>query len=166
MTNDQLREWLEIEAKATPGQFKFGIRGDDSAWFSIGDPVTGPHTQGDIYCDAENLTAIALACNNFHALVEELLARRSELEAWKHEREMTLAAFRYIAEGGDPLLIGHPNGSEFGNALREMLSARDKELIARREAMRVMVERLESVRSLRSPVIEQAIAAAKAVPNG
>ena len=104
MTNDQLREWLEIEAKATPGEWE--VHGNPRYWIALpidcekeGDPNRG-----------NNAAFVALARNNFRAMAEELIARR--------------------------------------------------------EAMRVMVERLESVRSLRSPVIEQAIAAAKAVPNG
>lgn len=48
-----------------------------------------------------------------------------ELQGWRHEREMTLTAFAHVRGGGDPALIGHPNGSVFGDALRGMLAARD-----------------------------------------
>ena len=71
----------------------------------------------------------AEACKlSLPALLDELEAAREELQGWRHERAMTIEAFRLIQNGLDPKLIGHPNGSEFGDALRAMLDARDRRM--------------------------------------
>lgn len=44
----------------TTGEWLYGVRSDGSIWLSLGDPVTGPHFQGDLAAsedDARLLTA-------------------------------------------------------------------------------------------------------------
>lgn len=66
-------------AAATPGEMTYGIRSDDSAWFSIGNHRAGPHIQGDIYCDESNLAFLAALRNNFPALAAELRTLRARV---------------------------------------------------------------------------------------
>lgn len=83
MSNVDLDRLDALFAAATPGEMTYGIRSDESAWFSIGNPRTGPHIQGDIYCDESNLAFLAAIRNNYPALAAELRtlrARVAELE--------------------------------------------------------------------------------------
>ena len=93
MSNVDLDRLDALFAAATPGEMTYGIRHDESAWFSIGNHRTGPHIQGDIYCDESNLAFLAAIRNNFPALAAELRtlrARVAELEADNDELRVAL----------------------------------------------------------------------------
>lgn len=87
MTNDQLREWLEIEAKATPGEW-FARENHCYTELRTNDGQIGDTCASDSWWPAgddsrasgrANGMLIALARNNFRALVEEVLARREAM---------------------------------------------------------------------------------------
>ena len=65
---------------------------------------------------------LAAIHNAFPAILRRL--READTDA-RNERAMALNAFAHIRDGGDPALVGHPDGSPFGDALREMLATRD-----------------------------------------
>jgi hypothetical protein len=46
-------------AEHTPGPWKFGIRRDGSMWLSLGDPIKGPHYQGDLVASPADARLIA-----------------------------------------------------------------------------------------------------------
>ena len=77
-------ELRRLRDAATKGEMKYGIRDDDSAWYSIGDPKSGPHIQGDIYCDQETMAYITAAFNALPALLDQIDA----LEADRIEKEV------------------------------------------------------------------------------
>lgn len=54
----------------TPGPWVIGKREDGTQWFSLGDPVTGPHRQADIYCSEADARLIAAAPEMHDALKE------------------------------------------------------------------------------------------------
>lgn len=67
-----ITELRRLYIAATPGEMKYGIREDDTAWFSIGDPVNGPHIQGDIYCAEPDLAYLTAAHNALPGLQDRL----------------------------------------------------------------------------------------------
>lgn len=71
--------------------------------------------------------ALCAIHNAFPAILEYVRGLEIELQGWRHERAMTLTAFAHVRDGGDPALIGHPNGSVFGDALRDMLAQQRRE---------------------------------------
>lgn len=56
------------EPKLTPGPWEVGLRRDGSMWLSLGDPVTGPHYQGDIVASFADACLIAAAPDMYRAL--------------------------------------------------------------------------------------------------
>lgn len=50
-----IAELNRLHAAATPGEMSYGVRSDATIWFSIGDPKSGPHIQGDVEIDEGNL---------------------------------------------------------------------------------------------------------------
>jgi hypothetical protein len=58
------------EVKHTPGPWKCGVRRDGSMWLSLGDPMTGPHYQGDLCASVADARLIAAAPDMLAALKE------------------------------------------------------------------------------------------------
>ena len=54
--------------KHTPGPWIIGTRQDGSRCFSLGDPIKGPHYQGDIHCSDADARLIAAAPDLLEAL--------------------------------------------------------------------------------------------------
>lgn len=65
--------------KGTPGPWKYGVRKDKSIWISLGDPVKGPHHQGDFF-GTENDARLTVAAPD---LLEALMKILSEYDSWK-----------------------------------------------------------------------------------
>jgi hypothetical protein len=97
------------------------------------DELARLHAAATMDCDGlpgewnKLFTFYKAAYNAFPDILEYVRRLESELQGWRHEREMTLTAFAHVRDGGNPALIGHPNGSVFGNALREMLAQQRRE---------------------------------------
>jgi hypothetical protein len=81
-----------LHAAATPGEMTFGVRADETAWYSIGDPCDGPHVQGDIYIDRANLHCIAATYNAYPAISKELRALLVQNGNLRIELELALLA--------------------------------------------------------------------------
>lgn len=54
--------------KFTPGRWRFGVRPDGSMWLSLGDPVKGPHYQGDLVATVADANVIVAARELYAAL--------------------------------------------------------------------------------------------------
>ena len=55
-------------SKFTPGPWRYGRRDDGSMWLSLGDPVKGPHHQGDLCASDADARLIAAAPAMYKAL--------------------------------------------------------------------------------------------------
>ena len=75
ITDAELAELRRLHAAAL---FRYGVRDDESAWYSIGDPKTGPHIQGDIYADEQTLVRLAAVWSAFPGLLARLEAAERE----------------------------------------------------------------------------------------
>lgn len=73
-----LDELKRLHAAATQGKMKWGEREDGSLWYSIGEPLKGPHEAGDVYCTEEALSVWTALFNAFPALAAELEELRKE----------------------------------------------------------------------------------------
>lgn len=86
MTPDRWADLRARAAEATPGLWEVGTRRDGSHWMSAGDPVRGPHYQGDIIVAKRDAAYIAAASPD---VVKKLLAEhdalRAVLTACRHE---------------------------------------------------------------------------------
>ena len=79
MLNREVVERLgELLAKATPGKFVGRMRKDESIYVSVGDPLNGPHAQGDVYLPHADVEVMVAAVN---ALPELLRVYRLWMEA-------------------------------------------------------------------------------------
>lgn len=78
-------------AKHTPGPWKYGVRKDKSIWLSLGDPVKGPHHQGDFF-GTEKDAALTIAAPELLEALTELFESYKELSdsgdagRWKLEK--------------------------------------------------------------------------------
>ncbi|MDX1117061.1 hypothetical protein GOL29_03295 [Sinorhizobium medicae] len=73
-------------SKHTPGEWKFGVRRDNSIWLSLGDPRKGPHYQGDLYASEADARLIAAAPELLAALKAAIeLSDRRLTEAGRTE---------------------------------------------------------------------------------
>jgi hypothetical protein len=135
ITDAELAEVKRRHAAATPGKLRaVGYRLSHEAnreihqtvfhLDEIGQIGTGPY-QAIPFARREDAEWHAALHNAFPGLLARLEAADIELQGWRHERAMTLTAFAHVRDGGDAALIGHPNGSVFGDALRDMIAARD-----------------------------------------
>lgn len=92
----ELAELRRLHAAAI---FRYGVRADDSAWYSIGDPTTGPHIQGDIYADEETLARLAAVWNAFPSILARLEAAEREREEARKEVDLVRnVSAKWLAE--------------------------------------------------------------------
>ena len=60
------------EQKHTPGFWAYGVRPDGSIWISLGNPVTGPHRQGD-FPGTEADARLSVAAPDLLSIAERLI---------------------------------------------------------------------------------------------
>lgn len=88
----------ELDRLHAAALFQYGVRRDESAWYSLGDHTTGPHIQGDIYADRELLTRLATVWNAYPALRKRLTDAESRLAEAERERDELRGKMKVIEE--------------------------------------------------------------------
>lgn len=106
MSNETtLDDVLALLAKATPGTFAGNMRRDESIYVSVGDPLKGPHAQGDVYLPCPDVDAMVSALNYLRAHGDELRAALEDARRLDWLDANGFTAYRSI----DPIdgLSGH-----------------------------------------------------------
>lgn len=68
---------MNIAKNHTPRCWRYGVRPDGTMWLSLGDPVKGPHRQGDLHASEEDAQLIIAA--------PYLLEAAKEVYAWMND---------------------------------------------------------------------------------
>lgn len=74
--NNQTAEHLDkilgnVRTKHTPGEWVYGVRKDKSIWISLGDPLKGPHHQGE-FSGTESDARLATAAPDLLKSLKEI----------------------------------------------------------------------------------------------